>query len=140
MRLLTMGSEFVIEEMRKISKILNEDINQQTADGDADGTSTNNNDIETDAKADTAVTDMMSQEKGLSKLDGSLAVKNLASLLGIDNTALFSAAFNALRQGKIPNNQSQVRELAIAFYRILASDASTTSKVLNQLRRIHKKS
>jgi hypothetical protein len=83
---------------------------------------------------------MMTHEKGPDKLEGSVAVKNLAGLLGIDNTGLFAQAFNALRQGKIPSNSTQVRELAIAFYKLLAADASTTSKVLSQLRRIHKAS
>ena len=93
-----------------------------------------------DIAADTTVDDMMTHEKKPVKLQGIIAVKNLAKILGIKNTGLFSSAFNALRAGKLPNNQSQVRELAIAFDLLLAADASTTTQVLNQLRRIHKAS
>ena len=72
------------------------------------------------------------------KLQGAIAVKNLAEMLGIQNTILFTTAFNALRSGRLPSNQAQIRELAIAFDKLLAADASTTTKVLNQLRMIHK--
>lgn len=96
--------------------------------------------VGSDANADASVDDMMTHEKNPVKLEGSIAVKSLAQALGIQNTALFAAAFNALKQGKLPNNQAQIRELAIAFDKLLAADASTTGKVLNQLRRIHKAS
>ena len=88
--------------------------------------------------ADNTVTDLMTHEKKPTPLTGSFRVKELAQLLGIKNTRLFSSAFNNLRAGKLPSETSQLRELAIAFDRLLAADSSTTSKVLNQLRRIHK--
>ena len=91
-----------------------------------------------DVATDNTVTDLMTHENNPTPLTGSFRVKELAQLLGIKNTALFNSAFNNLRAGKLPTNSAQLRELAIAFDRLLAADASTTGKVLNQLRRIHK--
>jgi hypothetical protein len=150
-----MQQKFLVEELRKISNSLkkineadmpstpNDDEEEESygADPDADANdSGNDTDVASDAQADASIDDMMTHEKEPEKLEGSVAVKNLAGLLGIDNTSLFVNAFNALKAGKIPSNQPQVRELAIAFYKLLAADASTTSKVLSQLRRIHKAS
>lgn len=149
-----MQQKFLVEELRKISNSLKK-INEAdmpstpndkpeeeaTSDAQADANDTGNEtEVASDAHADASVDDMMTQEKQPEKLEGSVAVKNLAGLLGIDNTALFTNAFSSLKSGKIPSNQAQVRELAIAFYKLLAADASTTSKVLSQLRRIHKAS
>jgi hypothetical protein len=138
-----MKQKFLVEELRKIQdnlKKINEAEIPDSEDADANDTSSNIKDTATDAKADATVTDMMTHEKTPDKLQGSVAVKNLASLLGIENIQLFTNSFNTLRTGKIPSNQAQVRELAIAFYKLLAADASVTSKVLSQLRRIHKAS
>jgi hypothetical protein len=157
-----MPQKFLTEELRRISdklKKINEagmppspeggdeqkpvggafDQTEDQPDPDAND-SGNDTDVASDAHADASIDDMMTQEKKPEKLQGSVAIKNLAGLLGIDNTVLFTSAFNALRSGKIPSNQAQVRELAITFYKLLAADASTTSKVLSQLRRIHKSS
>lgn len=150
-----MAKEFLTDEIRKIANSLNR-ISESTGDdtenrpsedplaANAKNKSTGTNPkvgtVASDAKANAAVDDIMTHEKGPVKLQGSIAVKSLAQALGIQNTNLFAAAFNALKQGKIPNNQAQVRELAIAFDKLLAADSSTTGKVLNQLRRIHKAS
>ncbi len=147
-----MSQLFLTEELRKISDSLNkiteaddnkniapptEKINQPNVPDQADPEVANTT---SDAEADNSVADIMTHEKQPGKLQGTITVKSLAQSLGMQNINLFTAAFNALRQGKLPNNQAQVRELAIAFYKLLAVDAATTSKVLNQLRRIHKAS
>ena len=87
---------------------------------------------------DGAVTDLMTKEKAPEKLEGTISIKSLAADLGIQNVAEFQAAFNMLRQGKMPSKSTQIRELAIAFDKLLAADASTTSRVLTRLRQIHK--
>lgn len=87
---------------------------------------------------DSAVMDLMTKEKAPEKLEGSVSVKSLAADLGIQNVAEFQSAFNMLRQGKMPTKTSQIRELAMAFDKLLAADASTTSRVLTKLRQIHK--
>ena len=165
-----MSKEFLAEEIRKISdsldKIAEADVEEteveETEDSKLDEADKDHNPdpsaakpksdnvkptedpkvgtVASDAKADASVDDMMTHEKNPVKLEGSIAVKSLAQALGIQNTSLFASAFNALKQGKLPNNQAQIRELAIAFDKLLAADASTTGKVLNQLRRIHKAS
>lgn len=82
--------------------------------------------------------DLMTKEKAPEKLSGSLSVKSLATDLGLENVSEFQAAFNMLKQGKMPTKTTQIRELAMAFDRLLAADASTTSRVLTKLRQIHK--
>lgn len=93
---------------------------------------------ETPGTADKTVKDLMTKEKSPEKLTGSISIKSLAQDLGIENVSAFQAAFNSLRQGKMPSNTTQIRELAMAFDKLLAADASTTSKVLTKLRAIHK--
>lgn len=88
--------------------------------------------------ADASVMDLMTKEKAPEKLEGSVSIRSLATDLGLENISEFQAAFNMLRQGKMPTKTSQVRELAMAFDRLLAADASTTSRVLTKLRQIHK--
>jgi len=131
-----MQNKFLAEDLRKIADQIN---NIAEADA-APAANTPADPAAADAKATADVTDLMTHEKKPTKLTGTLAVKNLAQLLGIENSTLFAAAFNNLRQGKLPSNTAQIRELAIAFDKLLAADASTTGKVLNQLRRIHKSS
>ena len=143
-----MSTRFLAEDFRSIANRLKNIREDSKEDGDNTATdplsnpanTLNNNAGPQDIEADASVNDMMTHEKGPEKLQGSIAVKNLAEMLGIKNTGLFTAAFNALRSGKLPQNQAQVRELAIAFDKLLAADASTTTKVLNQFRRIHKAS
>ena len=141
-----MSEKFLAENLRSIAntlgRIYEADEPKNTA-VDPLSTSANKPSVGSpaaDIAADANVNDMMTHEKKPVKLQGSIAVKDLAKTLGIQNTALFSAAFNALKSGKLPNNQSQIRELAIAFGLLLAADASTTTRVLNQFRRIHKAS
>lgn len=93
-----------------------------------------------DSTADGAVTDLMTKEKAPEKLEGTVNIKTLAADLGIQNVSEFQSAFNMLKQGKMPSKTSQIRELAIAFDKLLAADASTTSRVLTKLRQIHKAS
>lgn len=92
------------------------------------------------SSVDGAVTDLMTKEKAPEKLEGSVNIKTLAADLGIQNVSEFQSAFNMLKQGKMPSKTSQIRELAIAFDKLLAADASTTSRVLTKLRQIHKAS
>lgn len=131
-----MSNKFLAEDIRKIANTLN--LLEADSNNDTSKISSNTDIPLSDIEAETSINDIMTHEKKPEKLQGSIAIKDLAKSLGIQNTTLFASAFNALRQGKIPSNQSQVRELAIAFYKLLAADASTTSKVLNQFRRIHK--
>lgn len=141
-----MSTKFLAEDLRSIANKLNrihEASKPVDAAKDPISTPPNNTTVGTTSAnivADTSVDDMMTHEKKPAKLVGSIAVKELAKILGITNVALFTSAFNALRSGKVPSNQTQVRELAIAFGLLLASDASTTTNVLNKLRRIHKSS
>lgn len=120
---------FVAEEFRNISNKLDEIFNQ---------TSVNEEDKTKNDDVDSTVTDVMTKEKSPEKLSGNINVKSLAQDLGIENIETFQTAFNALKQGKMPTNMSQIRELAIAFDKLLAADASTTSRVLSKLRQIHK--
>jgi len=129
-----MSDKFLAEDIRKIANQLDTIVEADAVEPEVD-----QNDA-ADIEADKTVTDLMTHEKKPEKLTGSIQIKSLAQLLGIENTALFAAAFNNLRAGKLPSNTAQLKELAIAFNRLLAADASTTSKVLSQLRRIHKAS
>jgi len=143
-----MSNKFLAEDFRSIANTLNLIYEDDKPKDDAkdplipsDESSDDEPKVGTDAAdiaADTSVDDMMTHEKKPVKLQGAIAVKNLAEMLGIQNTILFTTAFNALRSGRLPSNQAQIRELAIAFDKLLAADASTTTKVLNQLRMIHK--
>jgi len=140
-----MPTKFLAEDLRSIANKLNRIYEDDKSDGTKQTLPTTNegppDDSEiSDIAANANVDDMMTHEKKPVKLQGTIAVKNLAKLMGIQNTSLFSSAFNALRSGKLPSNQAQIRELAIAFDKLLAADASTTTQVLNQLRRIHKAS
>lgn len=91
-----------------------------------------------DKSSEKTVMDLMTKEKAPQKLEGNVSVKSLASDLGLENINEFQSAFNMLRQGKMPTKPTQIRELAMAFDRLLAADASTTSRVLTKLRQIHK--
>jgi hypothetical protein len=107
-------------------------------DDTADEDTTNDIKDPDQSSVDKDVTDVMTKEKEPEKLTGSVSVNTLASDLGIKNLSMFTKAFNSLRQGQMPRDPKQVRELAIAFDRMLAADASTTSRVLTRLRQIHK--
>ena len=127
-----MSNRFVAEEFRDLVKKLDE-IYDQTMFGEADA-----KDDDAESTIDHDITDVMTKEKEPEKLSGNINVKSLAQDLGIDNVDAFQSAFNSLKQGKMPTNSSQIRELAIAFDKLLAADASTTSRVLSKLRQIHK--
>lgn len=114
------------EEFRKIADRLDE-ISKE-APGD-----------EAEASIDKTVSDLMTTEKEPEQLTGSINVETLAKDLGVNDISSFKAAFNSLKQGKMPTNKSQVTSLAVAFDKLLAADASTTSRVLSKLRQIHKK-
>lgn len=122
-----MDKTYLAEDFRKLSDTLDA-IVSEAATPEKDDAKT----------ADASITDLMTKEKAPEKLEGSLSIKNLAADLGLDNVAEFQAAFNMLRQGKMPTKSTQIRELAMAFDRLLAADASTTSRVLTKLRQIHR--
>ena len=121
-----MDKTYLAEDFRKLSDTLDAIVNEAPTDKDAEKTT------------DASITDLMTKEKAPEKLEGSISIKNLATDLGLSNIAEFQAAFNMLRQGKMPTKNTQIRELAMAFDRLLAADASTTSRVLTKLRQIHK--
>lgn len=123
-----MSNKFVAEEFRDLVKKLDE-IYDQVPVGEA---------AKEDEVIDQDITDVMTKEKNPEKLSGNINVKALAADLGIDNVDTFQTAFNSLKQGKMPTNSAQIKELAIAFDKLLAADASTTSRVLSKLRQIHK--
>ena len=136
-----MNYTFLAEDIRKISDKLNKiyETAEKINDNPKDKTDSEKTDPEIeDISTDNTVTDLMTHEKTPAPLTGSIRIEELAQLLGIKNTRLFRSAFNNLRSGKLPSNTSELRELAIAFDKLLAADSSTTGKVLNQLRRIHK--
>lgn len=114
------------EEFRKIADRLDEITKKDSEEGDAE------------SSVDKAVSDVMTQEKEPEKLAGSVNVESLAKDLGINDIAAFKSAFSSLKQGKMPTNKQQVMSLAAAFDKLLAADASTTSRVLSKLRQIHK--
>lgn len=80
---------------------------------------------------------MTTEKKPTNKVDTS-DVTALANDLGVENPELFNAAFKSIRVGKMPDDADQLKELAVAFDKILSGDASTTSKVISQLRDLYK--
>jgi hypothetical protein len=155
-----MNNRFLAEDFRKIAQrlaeIADEDLHDDaTETGGADGEEVPDGspvpdeadaapEAEgTDGPADTeavdqSATDLMTQEKKPERLTGGISIQTLAKDLGLTNVKTFNAAFNSLKAGKMPSNSAQVRELAIAFDKLLAADASTTSRILTKLRAIHK--
>ncbi len=87
---------------------------------------------------DKTVDDLMTTEKKPTNKVDSNDVTALANDLGIENPELFDAAFKSIRVGKMPEDADQLKELASAFDKILSGDASTTSKVISQLRDLYK--
>lgn len=68
----------------------------------------------------------------------SINVDTLADDLGLPNAGAFTAAFDLLRSGSTVDDPVLVGSLANAFVRLMVSDASTTQRVLNRLRREYK--
>lgn len=68
----------------------------------------------------------------------SINVDTLADDLGLPNPGAFTAAFDLLRSGSTVDDPVLVGSLANAFVRLMVSDASTTQRVLNRLRREYK--
>ncbi len=120
-----MNKTYLAEDFRKLSDTLTAIVNEAPDKLDA-------------KTSDASITDLMTKEKAPEKLEGSVSIKSLAADLGLSNIPEFQSAFNMLRQGKMPTKTTQIRELAMAFDRLLAADASTTSRVLTKLRQIHK--
>lgn len=87
---------------------------------------------------DKTVDDLMTTEKKPTNKVDTNDVTALASDLGVENPELFNAAFKSIRVGKMPDDADQLKELAVAFDKILSGDASTTSKVISQLRDLYK--
>lgn len=118
-------NRFLAEDFRALSDTLESIVEEEPKDDESE-------------TPEGAVTDLMTKEKGPEKLEGSISIKSLAADLGLQNVGEFQAAFNMLRQGMMPTKNSHIRELAMAFDKLLAADASTTSRVLTRLRQIHK--
>ena len=87
---------------------------------------------------DKTVDDLMTTEKKPTNKVDTSDVTALANDLGVENPELFNAAFKSIRVGKMPDDADQLKELAVAFDKILSGDASTTSKVISQLRDLYK--
>lgn len=87
---------------------------------------------------DKTVDDLMTTEKKPTNKVNASDVTALANDLGVENPDLFNAAFKSIRVGKMPDDADQLKELAVAFDKILSGDASTTSKVISQLRDLYK--
>ena len=87
---------------------------------------------------DKTVDDLMTTEKKPTNKVDTSDVTALANDLGVENPELFNAAFKSIRIGKMPEEADQLKELAVAFDKILSGDASTTSKVISQLRNLYK--
>lgn len=88
---------------------------------------------------DKNMTDIMTKEKKPVKLSGSINVRSLAGDLGIENINLFITAFNLLKKGQMPTSQQQIRELAVAFDKLISvDDPVKISRILSKLRQIHR--
>ena len=87
---------------------------------------------------DKTVDDLMTTEKNPTNKVESSDVTALASDLGVENPELFNAAFKSIRVGKMPEEADQLKELAVAFDKILSGDAGTTGRVISQLRDLYK--
>ena len=87
---------------------------------------------------DKTVDDLMTTEKNPTNKVESSDVTALASDLGVENPDLFDAAFKSIRVGKMPEDAEQLKELAVAFDKILSGDAGTTRRVISQLRDLYK--
>jgi hypothetical protein len=87
---------------------------------------------------DKTVDDLMTTEKNPTNKVKSSDVTALASDLGVENPELFDNAFKSIRVGKMPEEADQLKELAVAFDKILSGDASTTGRVISQLRDLYK--
>jgi hypothetical protein len=87
---------------------------------------------------DKTVDDLMTTEKKPTNKVATSDVTALANDLGVENPEQFNAAFKSIRIGKMPDDADQLKELAVAFDKILSGDASTTSKVISQLRDLYK--
>lgn len=69
-----------------------------------------------------------------------ISVTTLATDLGLENPDIFKSAFRQLRNGDLPADEDEMRELGDAFFKIMTADASTTQRVINRLRSIYRKS
>lgn len=88
---------------------------------------------------DKDMTDLMTKEKKPVKLTGAINIRALATDLGIENINLFLTAFNMLKKGQMPTSQQQIRELAVAFDKLISvDDPIKISRILSKLRQIHR--
>jgi hypothetical protein len=115
-----MNNTFLAEDFQKI-------MNKLTAIAEAD----------TGVGVDKTVDDLMTTEKKPVNRVSTSDVTALASDLGVENPDTFNAAFKNIRVGKMPEDSDQLKELAIAFDKILSGDASTTGRVISQLRDLY---
>lgn len=92
-----------------------------------------------DDSEDGLVKGLMTNKTTQDKLSGSMNVAALAQDLGLDDTEAgqFNTAFNKLKNARTLG-MGDFAAITAVFDRILSSDASTTSKVINKLRAIHK--
>ena len=96
-------------------------------------------DEEPEPDEDGLVKDIMTTKKTDDKLTGTVNVRQLASDLGLDDTEAgqFNTAFGKLKNASTLG-MGDFAVITAAFDRILSADASTTSKVINALRKMHK--
>ena len=94
-----------------------------------------------DDSEDGLINNLMTSKKTTDTLAGNIDVTELAHELGLDDTEAgqFDTAFDKLKTASTLG-MGDFAAITAVFDRILSSDASTTSKVINQLRAIHKKS
>jgi len=87
-----------------------------------------------DVEVDKLMTKPRKPGKELKKID----VSDSADRLGLKNGKIFNSAFNNLRNGRMPTDVLELRELAAALDSLLVSDPETTTTVLNKLRKVFK--
>ena len=146
------------EDIRKLVNLLHEVSGESDDSEDSSNDAPIEPDVEPEAKEITPdvpakddkvspkdPTALLTQFHNPSNLTGSLNVNTLARALGIKNSRLFVQAFNKLK--KLPPKKdlrlsltrNEMAELSFAFYSLLASNRTVTSKVLTQLRQIHRR-
>jgi hypothetical protein len=114
-------TKILVEQMRSISRRLNEiDSSPMASVMSGDKEASNHDVMPTD------------------KLTGTMNTRRLADLLGIKDFNNFNQAIMKAKQGRADKlNRSQATELAIAFEMLLRLDSRDTQKAMNMLKQIH---
>jgi len=87
-------------------------------------------------KLDKDIDDVMTTPRVVSADDDS--IEGVANDLGVDDTAEFTASFDALRSGSTSDSYN-TDPIVQAFYRLMSADTSTVQKSINRLRDIYNK-